>query len=273
MATHPLWKKSFTSIRQNPKVLFWIFLLDVGFLALFLLLNYAVNLLFPSTLDVVTQAQKNVLLFVGLIALFVLYVAIILLAYSFFSLIILGNIKSLSKTHTHDFSMLKQMFLINLLLFIVFFVFFILFNIISVFLTTLAAWASLLVLVLFAVFALLFYVFWNLAHSAFILGHEFWACLKKSFRNLFSRAYLGLFLSSIIVIAVYVALVIGASLLFKNTFIAHYQTFVTVGNILTVIVVYALFTFNRVYFFFIAEKHIGHTNRRNKTPARKDGKK
>lgn len=252
------WSKSLNAIKKNPKMFLWMFLLDLGFLGVFLLFNYLTNLIVPDANTFITQVQTNTMLLIGLILLFIVYVVVIILAYSFFNLIILGSIKKFSTKHKHDFSKLKEFFMINLFLFLLFFIIFILFNIISSFLIDKSIWIGLTVGAILIIFSLMLYAFYNLMHSAFILGHEFSVNLKKSFKHMFSSSYFGLFFFSFVIILGYILIYFIIGLIFSTYILAHYETFSAVFSVITLIVIYLLFSFNRIYFYFISEEHIGH---------------
>ena len=95
-------KKSLFAIKDNPRLFFYIFLLDLGFFAIFYLLNILINKIIPDDPAFMTTIQGDNLLLIGIVLLTLLYLVIMVLVYSFFSLIILGNIKSMSTKHEHD---------------------------------------------------------------------------------------------------------------------------------------------------------------------------
>ncbi len=257
-----LWNRALVAIKKNPKQFLWMFLLDLGFLGVFILFNYLTDLIIPGADSLATQIQQSTMLMISIVLLFIVYVVLVVLAYSFFNLIILGSIKKFSVKHKHDFSKLKEFFMINLFLFLFFFMIFILLNVISVFLINKSIWIGLVAGVLISIILLMLYALHNFMHSAFILGHEFSVNLKKSFKHMFSTSYLGLFFFSFIMLIAYVLLYFIIGIIFGNYIIENYDSFVPVFNVITLIVVYLLFSFNRIYFYFISEKHIGHKRKR-----------
>ena len=250
-------EKTFKAIYSKPRLFLYIFLLDVAFLAIFYLINLLVNSLLPSNPNFISSAQANTLVFIAIILGVIAYFIIMVLVYSFFSLVILGNIKSYSSDHRHDFSMFKNMFVLNILLFMLFFILVVIFNLLLGLLTGMSIWLAIIIGVVFLAIVLLVYAFYSFSHSAFILGHELKTNLKNSLKHIFTRSYLGIFLSSMIIIGVYILLYMLAGVIFQNYIVSNYDSFVNITSYITIIVAYLLFSFNRIYFFFIAEKHIG----------------
>jgi len=205
-----------------------------------------------------TRLQSDTLLLMAFLLLVIAYFVIIVIIYSFFSLVVLGNIKSLSVKHKHDLSMFRKMFFLNMLLFILFFLLFILFNILLTLLTNQSIWLAIIVGIVLFVFLVLVYAFYHFANSAFILKHSVSLSLKKSLKSSLTKSYLGVIIFDIVVMLVYMGLYILAGLVFKNFIIQNYSMYVNVSSIITLIIIYVLFSFNRIYFYFAAEKHIGH---------------
>jgi len=253
-----IFSKAWDAVMAKPKLFLYIFLLDLAFFAVFFLFNQLFNLILPSDPSFVTRLQADTLLFIAVIILVVVYFVISVIVYSFFSLVILGNIKKMSVEHDHDFSMFKRMFGLNLILIILFILLLVLFNIVSAALASLGTWVGIFVLVVFIVLALLAYAFYNFTHSAFILKHELKDSLKAAFKHILTKSYLGILLFSLIVIGAYIILYFLVGLVFKDAIIKNYESFVNISSIIAIILVYLLFSFNRIYFFFVAEKHIGH---------------
>ncbi|MFA5797721.1 MAG: hypothetical protein WC916_06855 [Candidatus Woesearchaeota archaeon] len=257
-AHHSVWKKSWKSFSSRPIIALWIFLLDIGILASFILLRSVVGLMVPEQFDLISAAQKNMLVFLGIAGIFLLYVVLLALAYSFFKYIILGQIKSFSKTHTFDMKTLRNLFFMNLLLFVCFFIILMFFTLLFSAVNSVQTWIGITIFAGFIIILFLLYIFWNFMHSTCILGHGFWPSMKKSFRHLWTSSYLGLIVFNVGIIIVYVILFLVLALLFKYVLTSSFGIFLQVGTIVSLIVVYILFMFNRVHFYFIAEKHIGH---------------
>lgn len=253
-----LLKKSWHAACSKPRVLLYILLLDIALLAVFYMLNLLVNSFVPQDPSFMTRLQTDTLLLVAFLVLVVAYFVMMIIIYSFFSLIVLGNIKSLSVKHRHNFSMFRKMFSLNLLLFVFFFLIFIIFNLVLSLLVNKAIWLAIIVAILLFLVLVLSYAFYHFSHSAFILKHGVLSCLKKGLKNSLTKAYLGVIVFDILVILAYISLYLVIGLFFKDFITNNYPIYLNVSSILTLIVVYVLFSFNRIYFYFAAERHIGH---------------
>jgi len=193
------------------------------------------------------------------IAALLAYVVIIVLVYSFFNLIILGNIKSMSTDHKNDFSMYKNMFRLNMLLFMLFFIMLMAFDFIKGLLVRQSVCLLAIVGIFIIMIIVLVYVFYNFTQSAFILRHELSHNLKTSFRHTFTKSYLGIILFDVAVIVAYIIIYLAVGLIFPGFMLANQGIIETISSAVTIIIVYLLFSFNRIYFYFVAEKHIGHS--------------
>jgi hypothetical protein len=253
-----LLKKSWHATKSKPLTILYIFLLDVAFLAVFYVLNLLVNSFIPQDPSFMTRVQSDTLMLVAFLLLVVAYFVMIVIIYSFFSLIVLGNIKSLSVKHKHDFSMFRRMFFLNMLLFIFFFLLLALLNIVSGLLINSATWLAVAVSIIVFIFLVMVYAFYHFANSAFILKHSVSSSLKKSIKNSVTKAYLGIMIFNAVVILLYVGLYFVLGLVFKNFIVNNYSQYVNFSSIITIILIYVLFSFNRIYFYFAAERHIGH---------------
>ena len=255
--TSSLFKKSLIAIKTNPILLLYIVLLDAGFFVVFYLLNLLLNSFLPDNADIAMTMSTQSMFFIVMLLISVLYFVIIILAYSFFNLIILGNIRKMSHKYTHDFSLFKNMFFLNLLLFILFFIILSIFNYLTILIINKSIWFAAVVFLVILILIIFSYAFHNFSHSAFILGHRLRNVLKKSLKNVFSKAYLGIIVFSITFMIIYFGLYVALGLIIDSFIVKNYSTFVNTSSIVTLIIAYVLFTFNRVYFFFVAEKRIG----------------
>ena len=253
-----LFRKTFNSIFTKPKMFLYVILLDLAFFVIFFLLNLLANYLMPKDPTFISRVQSDTMLMIFFVLVIIAYFVIMLLIYSFFSLVILGNIKSLSVKHDFDFSLFKNMFFLNLLLFVFFFLLVVILNLALGFLINKSIWIGIIVGIVLLIILFMAYAFYNFTHSSFILGHELKYVIKKSLKHVFSNVYLETFLFSFGVIAVYIILYFLAGLFFKDFIMNNYNAFVNISSIIILVIVYILFAINRVYFFFIAEKHIGH---------------
>jgi hypothetical protein len=250
-------KRSLVAIKTKPILLLYVILLDVGFFAIFYLLNLVLNDFLPDNPQIALALNNQSMFFIVMLLISILYFVIIILAYSFFNLIILGNIRKLSHNYSHNFSLFKNMFFLNLLLFIVFFILLSIFNYLTILIVNKSLWLAAAVFLLMLVLLILSYAFHNFTHSTFILGHRLRDILKHALKNTFSKAYLGIIIFSVVLMIIYFGLYILLGLIIDSFILQNYDTFINTSSILTLIVVYVLFTFNRVYFFFVAEKKIG----------------
>lgn len=250
-------KKSLIAIKTKPLLLLYVILLDAGFFAVFYLLNIVLNNFLPDNAQIAMTVSSQSMLFIVMLLISILYFVIIILSYSFFNLIILGNIRKMSHDYSHDFSLFKNMFFLNLLLFIIFFILLSIFNYLTILIVNKSLWLAAIVFLVVLVLVIFSYAFHNFSHSAFILGHNLRTTLKNALKNTFSKAYLGIITFSILFIMIYFGLYVLLGLLIDNFIIQNYNAFINTSSIITLIIAYVLFTFNRVYFFFVAEKKIG----------------
>lgn len=247
-------KKSILAIKNRPLLLLYIILLDVSFFAVFYLLNIVLNMFLPDNPEIASVASNQMTFFMIMLLLSILYFVTIILAYSFFNLIILGNIKKMTSSYKHNFSLFKNMFLLNLLLFIFFFIILALFNMLIKLSINKPIWIASLVFGLIFIILVFAYAFYNFSHSLFILRHKLLDTIKKSYKYTFSHSYLGILLFSIIFMAIYFGIYLIAGLFIKNFIFSNYTKFINASSIVTIIIAYVLFTFNRIYFFFITQK-------------------
>jgi hypothetical protein len=145
-----------------------------------------------------------------------------------------------------------------MLLFAIFFVLMVLFDFTLGFLLKTEWWIAIFFSIILFLLAFVAYAFYNFTHSAFIMNHEISASMKNAFTHLFTKTYLGIFIFSAAVILAYVLVYFLVGLLFKSFILDNYEEFVNISSIVTIILVYLMFSFNRIYFYFVAEKHIGH---------------
>ncbi len=250
-------KKSLIAVKTRPLLLLYIILLDAGFFVVFYLLNLVLNAFIPENPEIAMALNSQSMFFIVMLLLSILYFVIIILVYSLFNLIILGNIRKMSHKYSHDFSLFKNMFMLNLLLFLIFFILLSLFNYLTILIVNKPIWLAAIVFILVFLILILSYAFHNFSHSAFILGHKMRDIVKKAFKNTFSKAYLGIITFSVTFMIIYFGLYVILGLIIDGFILANYDTFINTSSIITLIIAYVLFTFNRVYFFFIAERKIG----------------
>lgn len=256
-------KKSMTAVKTKPLLLLYIILLDVGFFAVFYLLNLVLNEFLPDNPEIALVLNSQMMFFVVMLLISILYFVVIILAYSFFNLIILGNIRKMSHKYSHNLSLFKNMFFLNLLLFIIFFILLSIFNYVAVLIINKPIWVAAIVFIVVLLVLIFAYAFHNFSHSAFILGHNLRTTLKYALKNTLSKAYFGIIIFSIIFMVLYFGLYVLLGLIIDNFIIQNYEAFINTSSIITLIIAYVLFTFNRVYFYFVAEKKVGKANTRN----------
>jgi len=249
-------KRPVQAVVSKPKLFFYNILLDIGFLAIFLLINYLINMLLPIEPEFAKNMNQDTLLFTLLILGTVLYFAVMILIYSFFSLIVLGNIKSMSCDHKHDFSMLRKMFFLNIIMFAIFFIISLLFNILMYLIIDKPLWLIAAGSLIIIIISFIIYAFYNFSSAAFILGHTFKDNIKKSLKSIFTRSCAEIIIFNIAIIAAYIIIYFTIGTIFKNNIMDNYGSFMNISSIITIIIVYLLFAFNRIYFFFAAEKHM-----------------
>lgn len=251
-------KRSLVSIKNKPLLLLYIVLLDAAFLAIFYLLNVLLNQIFPEDPLLLGKLQGNMLFVIGLFLLTILYFVITILLYSFFNLLILGNIRKMSNTYNHDLALYRRMFLLNMLLFVMFFIIFTIFNMVLTAITNQSVWIATVVFLIMALILIFAYAFYNFCHSTFIMGHELKSILTNSWRHVLTKSYLGVIMFDLAVLLVYFLVYVILGVTMQDRIITNYNTYLNTSSVITLVVVYILYTFNRIYFFFIAEKKVGY---------------
>ena len=251
-------------IRKNLNVYFYTIVLDFIFLALIVLVGKYSGSLIPSNpqqLMDLFKSSTNLLLFVfGYPILFYLFV---LFVYSITKLSILNLVKSLYEKNRFTLKRLCKFYLLNILLFVIFFFGgLILLGILALIFKK--EFLTYVVLVLLIPFLFLLYSIINISNTLFIKSWEKGA-IKKSFSIGFSNINkYGMFV-------IWDFAVILAYLLFYNIIHLIFRLFIfsneeiltnyggiylKVFNIISLVVIYLVIAFNRIYFYERIDKDV-----------------
>lgn len=264
MKTHNIKKRFLTSsflkvfklIKKKPYIYLYTIILDFIFLALILLIGrYFGSLITPNIPQLMDffKSQAN-LLIVTLVYASVYYLLIIFI-YSIVKLSILQLINSIYKKSKFTMKGFGKFYSLNIGLFVIFFSFAL------ITLTILALvlrrdFLKYLILVLLIPFLFFVYSLINIAHTLHIQGVKK-GIIKKSFSIAFNKINkYGIFLVwDIILISIYLLFynlihLIFRSLVFTNReLLATYSsTYLKAFNIISIIFIYLIVAFNRIYF-------------------------
>lgn len=246
-------KKTFSLIKNNPKIFFYIVIIDILFLGV---LNLFYKLTDFLILKDTTEISKIIVIFYLVIT--VLYYLLLVLIYSFFKYIILKKIKLLSGKIKTGF---KKFYLLNLLIFVVFFAAILLLNPI-ILLSVKEQYRPYVFLIINLPLFLIAYIFMNISHTIYSESKK--TIIKDIIKKTFGfmgkiKNYIGIFLADIIAIVAYFMIfyLIGSLLkitVFKATFGATaYTIYETIFVIITSIFLYLIIFFNRIYFYSIVK--------------------
>lgn len=235
----------FVRLKRNPKLIAYIILLDLLFLGCIYLLNYFIEKYFLG---------KN---FTILTLISLIYFLLLIFAHSFFNFLILGNIKKLLFDYKHDFSLLKKLFILNVLFFIIFFLLIAFLTYLYGFLLQKPIWLAVIILILLILMFIFFYVFYNFGSSLLMLNFKIKNSLSLALKYVFSKKYFGLLLLNIVLIGLYFIIYISLVFLF-DSFNLSSELLINIFTIMLFLLFYGLFFINRIYFFFITEKSIGN---------------
>ncbi|GIU68928.1 MAG: hypothetical protein KatS3mg002_0164 [Candidatus Woesearchaeota archaeon] len=252
-----LLRKSFNAIKKSPLLLLYIIFLDMVFLGLFYLFNYLFKKIIPDASDITRYANSQTTFIILLVILSLIYFLLIILTYSFFNLIVMGNIRKMSEKYVHRFVLFKNMFILNLLLFFIFFLFVSLLNYLGSFLIGKPVWLLYIIVIISLIVLMFIYVFYHFSNAILILNYnKLRDIIKKSFQNTISFSYWGIISFNIFVVIIYLVIYLLLTLILGDYILKNYELFVNSSSIITLILIYFLFVFNRIYFFFLSEKNI-----------------
>ena len=245
--------KTFRLLKKNPDNLFLIFILDIWFVAALLLSSKLAGLLGGILFKQPLQSYSITPLIVFAVG----YCLAIIIIYSFFKHFVLKYLKSMLEKAKTGFKGLGSFFLLNFIVITSLFVIFIALN--GIFLLNLKQqlrpFALLFISVPFIFFS---YAIINIAHSLFISLTNIKDVLIKTVKITFTsiKSYAGIYLSSIIIFAVYYFVYYGSMSLLKNTasYMIYYSAYLKIFVVLTGIIAYTVIFFNRAYFYLIVKE-------------------
>ncbi|MBI2208642.1 hypothetical protein HYU50_04035 [Candidatus Woesearchaeota archaeon] len=245
--------KSLNAIRENKKLLLYIVIIDVLFLAALFVLGQVFN----AISRIISMQQIYTLLLLA-----VFYYLALLFIYSFFKYIVLSFLKSAFGKNKIDFNRIGKFYFLNIIIFVILFLVFFLLSLLAASIKQgIAPYASLLILLLFSVFA---YAFVNISHVFFSEGKGLAKSLQLGAKYLgkFSKYY-GVYLTIMFAFAIIVLLFGIFGNLLKITLFQDYNSLLKYGDAYTIIFVHAFLIilylailFNRYYFYNIAREKL-----------------
>ena len=246
-------------VKDRKKTIFYTMLIDLLFLGALYLLNIIANKIFPDPAGTFIGASSRILL---TIILMLVYVFIIVIAYSFFKFLILKKIRSLFDKEKLDFSMFDTFLFSNTSLLGILFLISVFISLLSITTIKIEALATVrdAILMIIGIFG---YLLINTAHSLFAQGTDRAGTIIKESFNLVIGNFRK-FIPLIIFTTTAFFLLAGAYYLFDwallkilgdaiaNTGV--YLTYATINTILIFILAFGLVAFNRVYFYTLINK-------------------
>ena len=246
-----LLKREFKIFKDNPKKIGHILLLDIVIIAAFLLLGMLFGGIFPEDVNAYVQASSfNA--FIGFSA-SLIYFVIMLVLYSLAKVYILKIIKSMFEKTRINAKNTLQLFIINLvvaaILTILFFA--------LLYISTISARAeavvalSLIFLVLYLFFSIAFV---QAAHSMFLYEDKAQEIFRKAakFAFLKIRKYIMVYAYDLgLIIIAGIALTLLSFLL---RFLVPQPYYIQLFNIVSLILILMIGTFNRICFFMVVNK-------------------
>jgi len=239
--------KSFGIIKSNFKKIGIILLFDILFFAVLLVISNWINLSLPKDVS----SLRAIFPSKGIVwAALILYFIILILIYSIFKYIIMGNIKSLFGKYNLEFSKFFKFYYLNLIIFVILGVCSLLINLLLG--SVEFDFAKYYVILILIPFIILSYVFLNFSHSLFFA--DVWKKnVIKSLKITFTGAWMNLLLWNLIVLLGYWAIYWLLTFLLNSVlpqnaifFARFYESFF--GGI-TLVLIYILILCNRIFFY------------------------
>ncbi len=254
----------FNIIKKNLNVYLYTVILDFIFLALIMFVGSYFASFIPQDPQQIMELFKTtstLLLFVFIYPL--VYYLFVIFVYSVAKLSILNLIKSLYRENKFNLKRFWRFYLLNIVFFVIFFlVAVVLFGILSLIFER--DFLKYLILVLMVPFMFFCYSIINVGHTFFIKGVEK-GLIKKSFSIGFNniKRY-GMFIVwDVILVLVYLLLYNIIHLIFRFTIFKNQQMLMDYGsmymkifNIISLVFVYLLIAFNRIYFYELRDKNV-----------------
>ncbi|MBW2988705.1 hypothetical protein KY358_00140 [Candidatus Woesearchaeota archaeon] len=254
----------FRLIRKSPHIYLYTVIIDFIFLAFILIAGKFLGSLIPSDparLMAVFKTQANLLLFVILYP--VIFYLFVILIYSLAKLMILNIALSLYEKRRFKLQGFGKFYCLNLLLFIIFLTVALAFISLSslIFKMDFLKYVALVFMLPFAFFS---YSILNIAHTLFIKDRRS-GMIRSSFKIAFhkTRAYSSFAFWSILLALSYLVIYNILHQLFRFTlflnkdFLSAYgPLYVRIFNISSIIFVYLIIAFNRIYFLENIDKNV-----------------
>jgi hypothetical protein len=254
----------FSIVKKNTNIYLYTVVFDFIFLALIMFVGNYFGSFIPSDAQQIMELFKttsSLLLFVFIYPL--VYYLFVIFVYSLAKLSILNLIKSLYDGGKFNIKRFWRFYLLNIVFFVIFFFSaLILFGVLSLIFER--DFLKYLILILTIPFLFFCYSIINIGHTFFIKGVEK-GLVKKSFMASFNKIKkYGMFLvCDIILVLVYLLLYNIIHLILRFTIFANKEilsayggTYMKIFNIISLIFVYLLIAFNRIYFYELRDKNV-----------------
>ena len=251
-------------IRNNLGVYFYTLVFDFIFLGLIFFIGKYVGSFIPSDAQQLMdyfKSKANLLLFVTIYP--VIYYLFVIFVYSITKLSVLNLVKAMHEKNKISLKGIGKFYVLNIIIFIIFF-----FSGV-ILMATLAfifkkEFMSYATLVLAIPFLLLLYSVINISHTMFVKGFRE-KVARRSFKiTVYKIKSYGMFLAwDIVLILVYLVVYNMINLLFKFFILTSSEminsyggVYVKTANIISLIFVYLIIAFNRVYFYERIDKSV-----------------
>tara|TARA_Y100000310_G_scaffold342605_1_gene446517 strand:- start:10125 stop:10937 length:813 start_codon:yes stop_codon:yes gene_type:complete len=255
-----LFVRVFKQIKLNKKLFFLTLVFDLMFIVGLYFISQLVTLLLTSKIENIARFFGLPLLVILVVLLLsVGYVSLLILVYSFFKYSILDIIKSMRQKTEFSFRRFKKFFQLNLIMVVKGIIIFFLIGI--VLLGIKKQYLPIVYLIVVIPLSLTFYSFLNFAHSYFTLKHlSVKETLKHSLKRVLKlSSYYKIYLITLTYILAYLGIYFLMALLVRNIVSRKYELlgylpiYVNVFSIITIVVVYFIVAYNRMYYYLIVE--------------------
>jgi len=187
---------------------------------------------------------------------FIAYISLLILIYSFFKYCILDIIKSMTQKTEFNLKRFNRFYLLNLIICISISILFLIISII-ISLSIKEQYFPIVSLIVFIPLAMVFYSFLNFSHSYYTLKPmPIKTILKYSLKKIskpssYYKVYLIILLYFLVYFIIYYpsALLLKTILSQKYNLLGYYPTYIKIFTIITLIVIYLIIAYNRIYFY------------------------
>ncbi len=255
-----LFTKTLKTITKKKKLCLFIFMFDALMLISLSLVNSVIKMISPND----PQAFASMFSSASGVILFVLfytiaYFAIILLVYSLIKYCILDLIKSMFRKHRFSLSRFWRFYWLNIRIIGLPFAAVIMLTMVSA-IAIQRQYAAPFIAIMMLPVLFFYYPFFNICQSYFYKGKA--SPVKSSFRITFTgiRKYRCIYLSSIMALAAYYLITLIITVILKFTLFrtqemydAYYPGFFAVYQVITIVAIYLLMSFNRIMFYQVED--------------------